>query len=84
VTRAAASSLASNDEVEPVVIPPPDATVPGYFPNWDLLEPVGVRQIPRARRTPVMPEQAAVRPAPVKPPSDIRSLPAAVPALAVD
>jgi hypothetical protein len=88
VTRTAASSLASGSEIEPVVVPPPDATMPGYFPNWDLLEPVGIRQAPRARRTQVVLEQAVVTPAatvPAPPPSDTRPLPAApMAAIAVD
>jgi hypothetical protein len=72
VTRTAASSLATRREIEPAVVPPTDAAMPGYFPNWDLLEPVGVRQLPRARRTWVVPDQAIVKPVatvPARPPA---------------
>jgi hypothetical protein len=89
VTRTAASSLATNSEIEPVVVPPPDVTMPGYFPNWDLVEPVGVRQVPRARRTQVVPiQQAVVKPAATvsaPPSSDTRPLSAGpMAAIAVD
>jgi hypothetical protein len=70
VPRTVVLSLTPRQEIKPVELPRAAAhDYPGYFPNWDLFEPAGIRQVSSPRRTRHLSELTATKPAAQSPPA---------------